>query len=414
MKRLLAVFALVALFATACGSTADTQTDNAGIDPNAEYGSWADEDEPVDDAVDNAVSSEASSDDGDSDGPGQTLGSPAIADDAVPSVDAPAAPQQTAQVLAYAIEASDTLSYSFEQGLSMQLNMMGINMDISPEAGFITGQVSGDDSYVSVDLGLFMGSMFASMGLDPSDAMFADMFGDLENMTMEVWTTESTLVVDMSSLAASIGSLDPAAAGELALFADGPVSIDLAAIASFGGTDAADIVQQFGQGAQATDPALFIESLRAVDAVTEVGPSTVGDTPVTVYSATLTMAEYYAALDMEITDQLGALDDFGLSAGGAEEALLESMLPALEAQTVEMTIMLDADGLVRRIETDMDLGDMMNAMFSSGEMEGAELLGDMSVQVNTWQDFDNYGDPVTIVVPDAVDRTSEFSGLLDA
>lgn len=383
MKRLFAVFALLALFATACGSSSETQTSKPSVNPDVEYGSWGDDDAPGDVVV-------------------------------VSAVDAPAAPQHTAQVLAYAIEASDSLSYSFEQGVSMQMSMMGINMDISPEVGFISGQVSGADSYVLVDLGLFMGSMFESFGMNPNDPLFANMVGDLDNMTMEVWATESTLIMDLSSLAVSLGSLDPAAAGELALFADGPVSIDLNAMASLGGMDAADIVYQFGQGTQATDPALFIDSLRAVDAVTETGPGTVGDTRVTVYTATLTMADYYAALDMDITDQLGSLEGMGISPGSKEAEFAESMLPAIDDLTVDMTIMIDAAGLVRRIETDLDLGAMMDAMSSSGELEGADMLGDVSIQVNTWQNFDDYGNPVTIVVPESVDRTSELVGLLDA
>ncbi len=259
-----------------------------------------------------------------------------------------------------------------------------------------------------------MMATFESMDIDISNPVFAAALGDFGDMTMEVWVVDSMMVIDMSSLAASLGGMDPAAAAELSIFADGPVSVDLAALESVGGTDAAALVQQFGQGAQVTDPAALIDALRGVDAVTNAGSSTVGGTPVTVYTANLSMAEYYEALDMDITDQLGSMETFGVASGSPEAAMVEAMLPSLEQLTVDMTIMLDADGLVRRIETTMDMGAMMSSMF--GDLEGAESLGfgDIEVVVDTWQNFADYGTDITISAPDAVDRTSEMAGLIDS
>ena len=419
-RRVLAVLAFLALIATACGGTqTETQTASSPEGSDVEYGSWntpSEPDEPAaDDGVDARTAGEAaSSDSTDNTIEGDALGAPGSTDGMIEGGAVAKTPAQTAQVLAYAIQASEELSYSFEQGMSMRMSMLGMDLDIAPDAAFVTGEVSGTDSRVLIDMGAFMESMFESMGMDLSDPLFAGAFGDIDTMTMEFWVVDETMVIDMSGLAASIGDLDPVAAGEFGVFADGPVSIDLGSLGSLGSTDAAAMVQQFGQGTQVTDPAALVDALRAVDAVTEVGSSDVDGTPVTVYVASLSMAEYYDALGMDIADQLGAMEDFGIDPGSDEAAMVEAMLPAIEELTVDMTIMLDADGLVRRMETGMDMGAMMESMF--GELDGGDAMGmgDIEIVVHTWQNFDDYGTDITITPPSAVDRTSELAGLIDA
>jgi len=232
-------------------------------------------------------------------------------------------------------------------------------------------------------------------------------------MTMEVWVVDNVMVIDMSALTASLAGLDPTAAAELGPFADGPVAIDLAAVGALGDADAQALVQQFGQGTQVTDPAALLDALRSIDVVTEVGTDSVEGTPVTVYEARVSMAQYYDALGMDITDQLSSMEDFGIAADSAEAEMIESMLPALEELTVDMMIMLDADGLVRRIETGMDMGEMMTSMFS-GDPDMAAMFGDIEVVVDTWQNFSDYGTAVTITPPPAVDMTSELAGLIES
>lgn len=418
-KRLLAVFSMLALLATACGGVDETETTTASAaTSDVEYGSWGDSGDSADSELDAAPES---SEDGDTSSvnaaPSKKSGAPSLGSvsesGSTGEGAAPASPEQTAAVLAYAIQASEELSYSFEQGMSMQMNMMGLELDIAPTDAFVTGEVSGDDSRVLVDLGAFIMSMFDSMGMDVSDPLFADLLGSLGSMTMEVWIVGDTMVIDMSSLAASIGDLDPLAAAELSAFADGPVAVDLAALGALGGPDATALVQQYGQGAQVTDPAALLDALRAVDAVSETGSSEVNGAAVTVYSSRLSMMEYYAALDMDITDQLGAMEDFGVDPNSVEGEMIQSMLPAIENLTVDMTIMLDDAGLVRRIETRIDMGEMMTAMFS-GDAEMSGMVGDIEVVVDTWQNFDNYGTDIVIAAPEATDRTSELAGLIES
>jgi len=191
--RLLLV--LLALIASACGSGNEAETNTSAANGDGAYAGWGDSDE----------SSDARSLQDPSSGDALT------SDDVVygsltPSGADPLTATQSAQVLAYAIEASEELSYTFEQGMAMRMNMLGMSIDIAPEGAFVTGEVSGADSHMRADIGTFMVSMFESFGLAPDDPLFAGMLGDFESMSMEVWTDESTMVLDMSGLASSLGA----------------------------------------------------------------------------------------------------------------------------------------------------------------------------------------------------------------
>jgi hypothetical protein len=415
-RLFIALVGLLALIASACGSDNEAETNTSAAKGDAAYAGWASSDN-ADESPDVRTLQDPSS--------GETPasddvepGSPTPSSDVVDGAPAtgPLAVTQSAQVLAYAIEASEELSYTFEQGMAMRMNMLGMSLDIAPDGAFVTGEVSGANIHMRADIGTFMVSSFESFGLDPNDPLFAGMLGEFESMSLEVWTDESTMVLDMSGLANSLGSIDPAAAGELGVFADGPVKVDLDAIAASGGVDAASIVQEFGQGAQVTDPAALIEALRLVDAVTETGQATVGSTPVTVYYASLSMADYYSALGMDISDQLGSMEGLGFSAGSDEAELFDAFAPAIENLVVDMTIMLDDGGLVRRMETSMDLGELFSALGSGDDVEGLDMFGagEIEMTMDLWQNFDNYGAGLVIEPPDAVDRTSELLALLDS
>ena len=410
-RLLIALVALLALIASACGSDNESETNTSAASSDVAYAGWGDSDES---SGARALQNPSSADGPTSDD--VEYGSLTPSGDGVDGapVTGPLTATQSAQVLAYAIEASEELSYTYEQGMAMSMNMLGMSIDIAPEGAFVTGEVSGADSHMRADIGTFMVSTFESFGVDANDPLFAGMLGDFESMSMEVWIDESTMVLDMSGLASSLGSIDPAAAGELGVFADGPVKVDLDAIAAVGGVDAGSIVQQFGQGAQVTDPAALFEALRLVDAVTETGQATVGSTPVTVYYASLSMADYYSAMGMDISDQFGSMEGLGFSAGSQEAELFDALAPAIENFVVDMTIMLDDGGLVRRMETSMDMGELFGALGSGGDAEGLDMFGagDIEMTMDMWQNFDNYGAGLVVEAPDAVDRTTELLGLL--
>ena len=385
-RRWIVLVALLALVASACGSagTADANTvaaaDPAPVDeqPVIEHEDAADESAP-------AEKSESAT--------------------ATPSV------------LAYAIEASENLSYNFEQGMSMDMAFFGIELNADPDGAFVTGSIDGDSSYTRVDLGVFLSSMLDSFDdLPEIDGDAAPI--DFSGLVMEAWSDGDDLVLDLSQMAASFGDLDPAMGNELAPFADGPVKLDLSTLAEAQDLDAGAIVSQFGQGAQLADPAALFDALRSIDSVSEVGIDTVNGVSVTVFEGSLNLADYTNALGTDVTGQLGGLGDLGID---PNDPMVADVLGSLDDVPVAVSVMIDDEDLVRRLEITIDMSPMFESMFGSlaggdGEVDDqmAELLGslDMRAVVSTWQTFDAYGSGDDVVLPDAEDRTAELTELL--
>lgn len=438
-RLLIALVAVLALIAAACGDTETAETAVDQVDDRTSTAAIAEDvadeatsSEPEDvDASDEAPEAEPAS----SDAPAQDVAADdEVVDDSLDTEDA--TPDETAetstekadplsQVLAFALEASETQSYSFNQGMAMRMNVAGMDLSIAPNEAYVFGQVEGDKTYIRADIGVVMAATFESLGIDVNEPPFSEIFSDLGGASMEMWTDQSTLVMDMSELANFMGGLDPAAGAELDAFADGPVEIDLTQL---DGVDATTLANQFGQGAQVTDPAQLLQALRDVDAVSETGADTVNGVAVRVFTADMSMTSYYDALGIDIDDQLDAANLGDL--GGAELELVESILPALDDLKVGLVVMIDDQDLVRRMETSIDMGAMLDAMFDNPEFLGAvaaedgqsveELqaemqfaLGDgIEMVVETWQEFDNYGETFGIVLPNGADVTSELPDLL--
>ena len=373
-RGLIATLALLALIATACGSVAD---DTASADEAA-----------GDDAVAEVV--EEQSDD--------AAGVDAEAAPA-PDTTSPQAETPSVEVLSFALQASEELSYSFEQGLALQANVeeLGLVLDLAPDAPLSVGAIDGNSSTVNTDVGVFLSEAFDSFGLDPS------LFGlDLDDAEIDVWTVDNDIVIDLSGAIASYGSLDPTLGTELAVFADGPVAIDLeelAELGDFGETNATTLIEEFGQGASITDPSLLIESLRTIDVLEFAGTETFEGTPVDVYEAVVPVADFFDAVDLDIEGQLDQFDGFDVLGTPGAPGLLEG-LGDLGEVTVDLVVMLDEQGLVRRLVSTIDFGAAANAS------------DPLDVVVETWQNFDNYGEDTGITLPDAEDRTAEIAALL--
>jgi|GEM_PF-2183121 len=438
-RLLIALVALLALTAVACGGTetaeavADQVEDRTSTAPIAEdVADEATSFEPEDVvASDEAPEAEPAS----SDTPVQDLAADdEVVDDSVDTEDASSdesaettteQANPLSQVLAFALEASETQSYSFNQGMAMRMNVAGMDLSIAPNEAYVFGEVEGDTTHIRADIGVVMVATFESLGIDIAEPPFNEIFEDLGGASMELWTDQSTLVMDMSELANFMGGLDPAAGAELDTFADGPVQIDLTQL---DGVDATTLANQFGQGAQVTDPAQLLQALRDVDAVSETGVDTVNGVAVRVFTADMSMTSYYDALGIDIRDQLDAANLGDL--GGAEVEIVESILPALDDLTVGLVVMIDDQDLVRRMETSVDMGAMLDAMFDNPDFLGAvaaedgqsveefqaemqfALGGGIEMVVETWQEFDNYGETFGIVLPTGLDVTSELPELL--
>ena len=324
---------------------------------------------------------------------------------------------QTAAVLAYAIEVSEDRNFTFEQGMKMDLNVLGMQILMNSDEPMADGVVNGDLEYVRVDLGPMLESMFGQLAaLDPNAASEIAAI-DFDAMVVDTWTDGEVIVVDMSGYLASLTELDPSAAAGLEAFAEGPVKLDIASLAAAQGLDVADVLAELEMGAQYTDPATLFAALRNLEVVDEVGTDVVDGAPVTVYSGSITFAAYMDALGGDLSGQLGGFGDLGID---PSDPMMGEMIESLDSVPISITVMIDDEDLVRRIDIAMDMSPMFESMFggftgdASADDEMAALFGDMTATVDVWQTFDNYGSAPEVVLPDAPDASADFLGLVES
>ena len=144
-----------------------------------------------------------------------------------------------------------------------------------------------------------------------------------------------------------------------------------------------------GGGAFGSDPSAFLQFLQGAGKVTEVGEEEVRGVSTTHFSGSYTLEDTLAALPDDQRDKV-------------ERAFKSLGLPG-EAQTQEIPFdaWVDADGLIRRVRTQIDY-----ATFAPATAAGE--LGSMSQTV----EYFDFGEPVDIQLPadDEVQDLSELVG----
>jgi len=299
-------------------------------------------------------------------------------------------------VLAFALDASEQESFTFTQGLAINIGPSGAPTAESGPYAF--GEVVNGQTHVRVDLETFvresMGSL-AAFGLGP---------GDLVGQEFDVWSDTETLTMDLTKIDIMGETAQPLTDGPISVRVDDETSVDLNAVA-----------RQFGQGSQITDPGAMFSALQSLSEGREVGPAMLGDIAVTVYATTLTVAEYYNAIGASAEDQLSTIKSLGLAESEAEA--ISELIPLLESLDMNAEISVDADGRVRRVSTSLDVTEVVVALFeSSVELSGTDgepqvdigaLFGPdgLGVELRNWQEFHDYGVAPAIVVPEAEDVT---------
>jgi hypothetical protein len=184
-------------------------------------------------------------------------------------------------------------------------------------------------------------------------------------------------------------------------FDGGPAWIAIDAGGGAGGTPPG-----VGDVGRATDPSALLAVLDvAADDVRDLGEGEVGGEPTTVFGVTTTAGDL---LDDELDDLDRAKVEEAL--GGGHVARLGAFMDEL---SLDFTVDVGGDGLVRRIVVVWDLGGAMRATADLFPGLSEDQLGEggaalTQTQVLTFRDL---GEPVTIEVPDEADVV-EAGGLL--
>lgn len=288
------------------------------------------------------------------------------------------------------------------------MSMMGMQMDMAPTGPIMSGSVSGDRMHAVMDMGEVMSG--TTMTDEFGQAVPMPELADLGDLRFEMWLDGTVMTIDMSAMA----GLDPSITGPVA---DGPVSFDLTQIDD---VDVDDIAAEMLGGQQSLDPASAAELLRNLDTVVEVGTDDVGGRAVTVYRGVVSMAEYSETLGEDASDFGGDL--FGMGELGALGSAFDEM-------TVELTVMIDDDDLLRRMEVHLDMGPMFQSLFSveqwadepttDSELDQAlaeammSMFDDLAMTMDLWMEFDRYGETVVEPAPPAIDLTADFDTVFD-
>lgn len=377
-KFVVALVTALALVATACGGGSEQPTQIVNSEGLAATG-WGSPAVPETD--------QAAPPDVDEADPGRSFGSPSEPDAVSPSV------------LAYVIENSSGVSYSFEQGIAMTMSLDGTFLKIDPNAPIATGEVDGSSSHIEVDIAPFIESTFRALKVDLDAPAFTDVLGAFDGAEFDIWTEGDVITLDMADYVTAAELLAPGSMSGLPGLGSGPVSIDLSELEN---------IDPWSMGAalgntQIIDPSSLIESLRDVDSVSEIGTDSVAGRAVTVYSGSLTMADYYAAVGQDLDKTLAEIETLLPASGTSVEFDTDEMRELMAGIDVNITAMVDEQGMLRRVEFVLNMSELM------GAWSGGSALPRVSVGV--WLEFDNYGQSFNIEAPDALDITASFESL---
>jgi hypothetical protein len=329
------------------------------------------------------------------------------------------------EVLAYAMENSTTQSYSFEQGMAMRMNIGGEALVVAPKTPLVTGFVQGEQSQMTADLSAFVLDTMVSGGIDPLSTEYAEAERLAEQLHFDIWTDGSVVTMDMSSLAAILPQFGESISGT-GFLTNGPISIDTAAADG----DHMALANSLGMDASTIDPQRLAEALQNLDDVHASGVDTIDSNKVAVYSGRLSMEQWFEVAGQSLDDADSMWGELATGDTESSTAMLRAMTVALEGLDVDVAIMIDGDALMRRLEVSIDMTPLIEVLFTDPDVmltmaaesgvtvaelrESTRLLTrNLDMSMDVWQNFNEYGEPFVIEIPEATDVTGQYASLLD-
>lgn len=254
-------------------------------------------------------------------------------------------------------------SMRFEVLTAMDSSFMSLGSEVKP---MMTGEVAGTRARWNIDLSSMMGPL-GDGGLNSN------------NLRMSM-IADGTDIYMNAPFFAELGALVPDLAND-------PLVTTLNT--GWGRIDASEfydsgLMDQYSAG---TDATALLAVLEATGATIEGSPTEVRGVPTRVIHANVTW-----------------LDLFNLSGQDIGSLVDNDDLDFLRDATTDIGVYVDDDALIRRIEYTMDLGLLADL---DPSMAGMDLT--------IWQrvDYFDFGEPVNITLPPAVDVTNDFERLLD-
>lgn len=306
-------------------------------------------------------------------GGASTLGASAPAGNATVATTIPA--DSTPGLPDVDLNASAATSQQQPFRMDVFVDFAGLGVDTDPTVPLATGEISGEQSEFTIDLGSVLGGM---EGAPPEMAAL--------DLTMSVVADGTDLYLRAPFLAAMAGQMGPAGddLGALATLGDGWGYIDLTAVPGF---ETGDLTGTTGVGA--IDPSALFEILSNADGAASIGTEAIRGVSTSGVSATVNLTDLATAM-------------------GGDAADID---PALETEDLDLPIeaWIDKDGLIRRITLSIDPATMQDAA-ETGGVDNAMLEGfDFSM---TLEMYDYSAPDIAIDVPtEFVDITADIGEL---
>ena len=272
-------------------------------------------------------------------------------------------------------EQSSTAPYRLE--MFIEASLMGMNID--GDTPLATGEFSGEQSQMTMDLG----AMFADV--IPADEMPPELRG--VDMVME-FVTDGTDFYLRAPFFAALAEMSDAADPSMQVFTqlgDGWGYVDGTAVP---GLDAGSLTGLVGVGG--ADPAALFQLLSEVDGAEQIGTADIRGVSTTGVRA-----------DVNLGDLMEAQGTPVASAGSA-----------LDNTTFPIELWIDKDGFVRRIVMNMNGEAMADAAEASGEDIPTSMFGDMNMSI-TMEMFDYNAADIVIEIPtEFTDITDDFAEIV--
>jgi hypothetical protein len=297
--------------------------------------------------------------------------------------------EATTDFLRQAAERSTSDGYRTE----MRMSVTGEVDDDAP--AFMSGVVDGDRQHITIDLSTVM-AQSAELAGQPLPPEMGQVDWTMEMAAdPEVIYLRAPMYAQLAELADG-AALGPAAG--LAEIGDGWGYIDVAAL---GDKVPSDVAAALGSGG--ADPAAIVDAIAAAESVEDAGTSEVRGTPVHGMSAEVSMGEIMEASGQDPDAMAEAI---GMGAGA------EAVADAIYELTAPVTVWIDDDGLLRRMEYGFDMAEALDAAGAgSGGLGAAGVAG---MQFNAVVDMFDHGAELEFEPPDdAVDVTDTFAALMN-
>lgn len=294
--------------------------------------------------------------------------------------------------LGAAVDRSTAEGFDFDMTLDVVLSIPGAPGIDADEVAFGSGSVDGQLSSFRMD----MAAMTEAMGA-PADTLGS---GDL---SMEVITDGDAGVTYIrapffASLAGQPG-IPTSGLGGLETLGDGWGRVDHSAL---GDAIPSELLGQMSGGAVGFEP--MLELVRNAENAREIGSDEINGTTATGVAADITFDEMLGLSGMDLESLMGSF--------GAPSAEVDAIVSAMSELTIPITVWLDDDARVVRVEMVLDMAPMFERL---GEQLGEEIPPGLKMSFGYTIDASNFGSPSDITVPEeSTDITESYRELLSS